>query len=159
MWPPDFGRLGGTAGRSIQFKEEGMKRFIVWHSKGIQFLVAVFALTLCLQGTISTASAEEGASLVRKIQEALKAQGFDPGPLDGFWGSKTESALKEFQESKGLEGSGKFTPKTKRNLFSSAEGSASPAAHPGKSAPAPTAGSSASGQDIADSEIVWGRHK
>ena len=32
---------------------------------------------------------------VRDLQEALKALGFDPGPIDGVFGASTESAVKK----------------------------------------------------------------
>jgi hypothetical protein len=34
---------------------------------------------------------------VRALQEMLKAEGYDPGPVDGDFGNKTFSALQEFQ--------------------------------------------------------------
>ncbi|MGH8432727.1 MAG: peptidoglycan-binding domain-containing protein [Solimonas sp.] len=34
---------------------------------------------------------------VRDLQEALKALGHDPGPIDGIFGGRTESAVKAFQ--------------------------------------------------------------
>ena len=37
---------------------------------------------------------------MRDLQEALKALGYDPGPLDGVFGAKTESAVKEFQQAR-----------------------------------------------------------
>jgi peptidoglycan hydrolase-like protein with peptidoglycan-binding domain len=37
-------------------------------------------------------------SAVRDLQEALKVLGFDPGPADGIFGAKTESAVKAFQQ-------------------------------------------------------------
>ena len=36
---------------------------------------------------------------VRDLQAALKALGHDPGPIDGVFGAKTESAVKAFQKS------------------------------------------------------------
>jgi peptidoglycan hydrolase-like protein with peptidoglycan-binding domain len=41
--------------------------------------------------------------LVRKVQVALIAQGFDPGNADGSFGKKTAAAVKAFQESASLE--------------------------------------------------------
>jgi peptidoglycan hydrolase-like protein with peptidoglycan-binding domain len=35
------------------------------------------------------------------VQETLKANGFDPGPIDGRWGAMTERAVAAFQRSKG----------------------------------------------------------
>lgn len=40
--------------------------------------------------------------LIRDIQRALRARGFDPGPIDGVIGSRTLSALQSFQRSNNL---------------------------------------------------------
>ena len=37
---------------------------------------------------------------VRDLQQALKALGHDPGPIDGVFGDATESAVKAFQQEK-----------------------------------------------------------
>jgi murein L,D-transpeptidase YcbB/YkuD len=39
---------------------------------------------------------------VRDLQEALKALGHDPGPVDGVFGATTEAAVKAFQQAKGI---------------------------------------------------------
>ncbi|MFT5392026.1 MAG: localization factor PodJL [Gammaproteobacteria bacterium] len=49
-------------------------------------------------------------ALVRDVQAALTAKGYDPGPVDGRWGKKTRSAVKQFQSSVGLPASGTVTP-------------------------------------------------
>jgi lysozyme family protein len=41
-------------------------------------------------------------AIVRAIQEALKAKGFDPGPIDGVFGEKTMKAVVAFQDAQGL---------------------------------------------------------
>src|SRR5882762_10464618 len=43
---------------------------------------------------------------VRKWQEFLSGQGFDPGPSDGHFGKKTEEATIAFQSANGLEPDG-----------------------------------------------------
>ena len=45
---------------------------------------------------------KKGASdpAVRDLQEALKALGHDPGPIDGVFGGRTESAVKAFQQAR-----------------------------------------------------------
>lgn len=39
---------------------------------------------------------------IQQIQTALKAEGYDPGPIDNQMGSKTKEALQKFQVDKGL---------------------------------------------------------
>jgi peptidoglycan hydrolase-like protein with peptidoglycan-binding domain len=39
---------------------------------------------------------------VRDLQEALKALGYDPGPIDGKFEASTESAVKAFQQARGI---------------------------------------------------------
>jgi peptidoglycan hydrolase-like protein with peptidoglycan-binding domain len=49
---------------------------------------------------------------IRLLQQELKDLGFDPGAVDGVFGSKTIAALKAFQKSKGLPQTGKLDPAT-----------------------------------------------
>lgn len=46
------------------------------------------------------------------LQAALKARGFDPGPIDGIFGRRTIAAVKAFQAANGLEVDGIAGPKT-----------------------------------------------
>jgi peptidoglycan hydrolase-like protein with peptidoglycan-binding domain len=39
---------------------------------------------------------------VRGLQGALKVLGHDPGPIDGVFGSRTEDAVRAFQQAKGI---------------------------------------------------------
>ena len=43
---------------------------------------------------------------VRDLQEALKALGYDPGPIDGAFGAMTESAVKKFQQAREIPADG-----------------------------------------------------
>jgi peptidoglycan hydrolase-like protein with peptidoglycan-binding domain len=43
---------------------------------------------------------------VRDLQEALKALGYNPGPIDGVFGATTETAVKAFQQAKGITADG-----------------------------------------------------
>lgn len=43
---------------------------------------------------------------VRKVQQLLKAKGFDPGDLDGFPGPQTKDAVRKFQERYGITARG-----------------------------------------------------
>ncbi|MCM8776234.1 MAG: peptidoglycan-binding protein [Candidatus Omnitrophica bacterium] len=55
---------------------------------------------------------------VEKIQTALKRAGCNPGPIDGFFGSRTASAVEQFQKTHGLEVDGIVGPNTWRKLKS-----------------------------------------
>jgi hypothetical protein len=49
---------------------------------------------------------------VRQIQEALKAKGHDPGPVDGRMGAETQEALRAFQKSQYLPVTGQLDSDT-----------------------------------------------
>jgi peptidoglycan hydrolase-like protein with peptidoglycan-binding domain len=51
---------------------------------------------------------EKGAAgeTVRQLQSALKDLGYDPGVIDGRFGSETESAVRAFQGDRGLTADG-----------------------------------------------------
>ena len=49
---------------------------------------------------------------VLTVQKKLQAMGFDPGPIDGIFGSKTTSAVRRFQEKHGLQVDGIVGPET-----------------------------------------------
>ncbi len=77
------------------------------------------------QGSQSSQQASsQSQDMVKQAQEKLSAAGHDAGEPDGIMGPKTQSALKEFQESKGLQASGELDQKTMAALGMS-EGSSS----------------------------------
>ncbi|MBD1887005.1 peptidoglycan-binding domain-containing protein [Microcoleus vaginatus] len=45
-------------------------------------------------------------SKVKTLQVRLEIQGYDPGPIDGIFGARTTTAVKNFQKFKGLTASG-----------------------------------------------------
>lgn len=49
---------------------------------------------------------------VEALQQKLADKGFDPGGADGIFGPRTEAALKQYQESIGLDVDGIAGPKT-----------------------------------------------
>lgn len=53
---------------------------------------------------------------VKRVQQALKKLGFDPGPLDGDYGPKTAAAVAAFQLAKGLVADGEVGPQTLKAL-------------------------------------------
>lgn len=54
--------------------------------------------------------------LVRSVQEMLKREGLDVGPIDGILGPRTAAALREFQQQRGLARSGEPDAATLKEL-------------------------------------------
>jgi His-Xaa-Ser repeat protein HxsA len=57
------------------------------------------------RSTAGATTAMQDEATVRQAQEALLKAGYDPGPIDGVMGPRTEQALSRFQQAKGLSGS------------------------------------------------------
>ncbi len=51
------------------------------------------------------------------VQKRLHELGFDPGPVDGVWGPKTQESLKEFQRRNGFEATGRADQETLDRLL------------------------------------------
>lgn len=60
-------------------------------------------------------SADEEA--VRTLQFKLRQLGYDPGPIDGKFGSATERALRAFQQAHGMEVTGRADDAVMQKLF------------------------------------------
>ena len=67
-------------------------------------LVAAVAIAVPLGAT--AVSAQSGPDIER-VQKSLKANGHDPGPIDGVNGPRTAAALKAYQKAQGLEATGR----------------------------------------------------
>ncbi len=109
-----------------------------------------------------------GQGNVKDVQEALKDKGFDPGPIDGVMGHKTQEALRSFQQSKNLKVTGRLDSETAQQLgvSSSAAGmssspsssssnvgsSTSPRANMGKSPAAPSSNTNTGTADSPSSD-------
>ena len=62
------------------------------------------------------AALSQDPQTVRQVQQALSDQGLDPGPVDGKWKTKTESALMQFQEAQGMQATGQLDQQTLASL-------------------------------------------
>lgn len=82
------------------------------------------ASTLALVAPMTEKNFNETSLSIRDIQTALKAAGFDPGPVDGIPGRQTLTAVKAFQERNGLDVDGVVGPKTLLILLPKAKSSA-----------------------------------
>jgi hypothetical protein len=73
--------------------------------------VALFAIAL-----FGAPEAFGASARVAALQIGLRANGFDPGPIDGVRGPRTKSALIAFQRKKRLVPDGRLGPATRRAL-------------------------------------------
>lgn len=51
------------------------------------------------------------------LQERLKSMGFDPGDLDGIYGTSTKKAIKQLQLTRGLPETGEIDRETEEAIF------------------------------------------
>ena len=79
-----------------------------------RFGVVGVVLSLCVLWLAPEAGA--ASARVAALQVALRAHGFDPGPVDGINGRLTRQALLAFQRKRGLECDGTLDRKTRRAL-------------------------------------------
>jgi len=70
------------------------------------------------EGTKLQRDAENDPALVRQLQQALTAAGYEPGPADGTYGEQTEAAVVAFQQANGLSVDGRVGPETAAALNS-----------------------------------------
>lgn len=68
-------------------------------------------LSLCV-----VAAFAQDRDSVRQTQQALKDKGYDPGPVDGVNGPKTQAALRQYQQKENLDEDGRIGPKTMDSL-------------------------------------------
>ncbi len=75
---------------------------------------ATATLALCLTRGVEAVTYQKGSSgsVVTQIQNKLKSWGYYTGEADGVYGSKTETAIRRFQEKNGLTVDGKAGPQT-----------------------------------------------
>ena len=72
------------------------------------------------------------------LRGKLKEKGYDPGPIDGIHGPRTEAALRDFQKAEGLEVTGDMNEETRQRLMAGSSVStpaASPSTMPPTSSP------------------------
>jgi murein L,D-transpeptidase YcbB/YkuD len=59
---------------------------------------------------------------IKALQQALTSAGYDPGPVDGTFGQRTEAAVTAFQQANGLSADGVVGPETAAALNSALSG-------------------------------------
>ncbi|MHA1941808.1 MAG: peptidoglycan-binding domain-containing protein [Candidatus Hodarchaeales archaeon] len=78
-------------------------------------LITISVFWVGLSSEIVYSQSDDKAT-VFKTQKKLQELGYNPGPLDGIWGKRTESALKRFQHDNSLAMTGKLDSITKEKL-------------------------------------------
>lgn len=68
-----------------------------------------------------------GNGEVRAVQQALREQGFNPGPIDGVMGPRTSAAVRDFQQKENLTVTGQLDAETRSRLMAEGAPAASPA--------------------------------
>ncbi len=76
------------------------------------FAVFLILCTLCLSVSAVSLSSGSSGETVKQLQQALKDNGYDPGNIDGIFGSRTRQAVQNFQRDNGLVVDGIAGPKT-----------------------------------------------
>jgi peptidoglycan hydrolase-like protein with peptidoglycan-binding domain len=100
-------------------------------------------------------SADPYTDFIKQVQESLHRQGFDAGPLNGDFGTKTQAALVQFQLSWMLPAGGQLDDQTlaalgvQRDVQASAGASAEPSAGASGEAPAGAMSQATAGQQPA----------
>ena len=99
--------------------------------KSLYFFIAFFVISLLINTQKEPASAIEipiNPSLycvdnavaplnnLKDIQTFLNCNGFNPGPIDGLSGARTDGAIKSFQKTVGLSSDGEVGPATKQAM-------------------------------------------
>ena len=97
---------------------------------GLAVLFAVNILIILLAQTALAASYKRGStgSVVTQIQQKLYNWGYYGGPVDGVYGSRTEAAVRRFQEKNGLTVDGKAGAQTLKAMGISTAGTVQSAA-------------------------------
>lgn len=67
-------------------------------------------------GESRTATQVPFNEIVYQAQKRLNDLAYDPGPIDGIWGSQTKAAIKKYQSDHGLSETGELDSKTKMKL-------------------------------------------
>lgn len=58
-----------------------------------------------------------GTKAIQEILKDFDDPAFDPGPVDGIYGTKTQQAVRNYQEARGLSVDGIAGPQTRKQLF------------------------------------------
>jgi hypothetical protein len=118
---------GGGGGRSSKDDEEEDVTSITETGSSLLTQLLPFILQLASSSSEQTCTPSTGAVLrtgargtaVSDLQSRLGAAGFSVGIIDGIYGGQTSSALRNYQQSRGITQTGELGPLTYRSLYGS----------------------------------------
>src|SRR5262245_35009178 len=116
----------------IQQQAQQLQALQAQQSQQAQQIQTLQAQQTRKQQVFQTAVLSRNPETLKQAQSKLSTAGFSPGPVDGKMGPKTQAALRDFQQSQGLQASGWLDPKTAAALGMGA-GSADSGASSGSS--------------------------
>ena len=90
---------------------ETSKKRLLW-ALALVFLLNIAVILLAQSAQAAAYRQGSSGQAVRTIQEKLVRWGYFDGPVDGIFGSKTEAAVRFFQEKNGLTADGIVGPDT-----------------------------------------------
>ena len=96
----------------IQQQAQQLQALQAQQSQQAQQIQALQAQQARAQQAVQTAVLSGNPETLKQAQSKLSTAGYSPGPVDGKMGPKTQAALKNFQQSQGLQASGWLDPKT-----------------------------------------------
>lgn len=101
----------------IRLSKKGMGRRVMKQKNyfSIRVLLLICVFVLCLTST-SVSSQDYDNVTVREAQKKLQMSGYDPGPIDGIWGKKTENAIKKYQYDNELPETGNLDSPTLKKM-------------------------------------------
>lgn len=68
------------------------------------------------QSSPGSAAGANSPERVRQAQRALNKMGYEAGPEDGVWSARTQAAVRDFQQTRGLEATGQLNERTMQGL-------------------------------------------
>ena len=80
-----------------------MIRYAILFCQTVLLLTLTVILPLDSYAFPDTCYKEYPYSMILALQNELTRQGFDPGPIDGMWGSKTRKAVNDYQRAKAYD--------------------------------------------------------
>lgn len=114
------------SGKNIDYLILGGKNIVEDKTIKILHILVIIMLNVFLIGLVANLSGTGSimtlskygsrGNEVRQIQTRLKELGYNPGTIDGIYGTNTQNAVKAFQRDKGLSVDGIAGPKTLKAL-------------------------------------------